>query len=236
MRREFIYRVLDRLATKGLVAEVIESPKKYTAIPLDVAYENLVLCREEENKELKKRIKEACKRFPSINNHGAEENKIMLVPPGKAVEVKVKQELNECQAIDLTIPYRKFLEATQFIEDAVDSLSKKEGKVRIITEKKVQKIPRELSDAFTSNLRLKLRYVDFRYVSHFDLVEMMLFGKKKIMISTSTQREIEKMEWLYTNNLFLVEMGKKYFDTLWFALPQNNGANQGSQPANCLRS
>ena len=214
--REFIYQIMPALHKKGLVEEEITSPKMFKAISLKKAYENLLQLKENENKELNKKVKEAHKNGLDVKFQNVEDSRITMVPLGGAAMARMEQEYNKAQkSVDITIPAKKFFPIASFIGEDVKRMMKKNVKTRIITGTQAQEAVKRHPEIFTPNLLLKLSFADFGYIPECPLVEMVLFDREKLMLSTLKEDKVEKMSWLYSNNPFIAEMANNYFEALW---------------------
>ena len=71
------------------------------------------------------------------------------------------------------------------------------------------------SEIFSPSLTAKLGYINFKYTQNPISVELMIFDKKTLFISTKEESNLNKMRWLCTNNPFIVEMANSYFENLW---------------------
>jgi hypothetical protein len=61
-----------------------------------------------------------------------------------------------------------------------------------------------------------LMYINFKFTADSSPVEMVVFDKKTMFVSTHKEKHIKDMTWLCSNNPFLVELAKGYFENLWF--------------------
>jgi sugar-specific transcriptional regulator TrmB len=207
---------MPTLHKKGLIEEVITSPKTFKPIPLKEAYESLLHGKDKENRELKTKVREACKNGPSINPQNINDTQIIMIPSGKAALARMKQEdscVQKCK--DFSIPSEKFLKIIEFIGDNAEKMIKKNVKTRMITEKQAQKAIKNHPEIFTPKLLAKLSFVDFGYTQNFTPVEVIIFDKERLMLSTSKEDNLDKMCWLYSNNQCITEMANNYFETLW---------------------
>jgi len=107
--REFTYRILPELHNKGLIEEIVASPKMFRAIPIKNAYQNLLRDKEKENLELQTKIETACKIIPRIGLQNFEDPQIIMVPSGEATRIRIEREHKNAQnSIDTIVPWKKF--------------------------------------------------------------------------------------------------------------------------------
>jgi sugar-specific transcriptional regulator TrmB len=212
--REVVYRIMPKLYKKGLVVEVVASPKTFKAIAIKDACDLLLQRKEEENELLREEIKAL--RNNKIATDDQIEQQIILVPPSKKNDLRWEQEwLIVQETVDMIISSKKFSQwAQSTAERRIGGAMKRNVKIRIVTEKQVQKT---LTTQKTSNpaLLAKLAYIKFKFVAKFPLTELTVFDKKNVHISIQNENRIEKMSWLCTNNPLIVDMANYQFENLW---------------------
>jgi hypothetical protein len=214
--REVVYQVMPRLLKEGLVAEVITAPKKFRAIPMKEAYAILLRRKEEENRELCAKAREALKKHQNKAAFNNEDSRTIQICTVKAPDFRVCHEYQNVQkSVDLTFPAGKFLQWSQhYAEWGIKEVMKRNVEMRIITEQQLLKIFATHPEVF-SPLAASLKYINFKYVQSPLSVELMIFDKKTLFISTKKESNINKMRWLRSNNPFIVEMANSYFETTW---------------------
>ena len=98
---------------------------------------------------------------------------------------------------------------------SLGEIIKRNVQMRIITQRQLPHILKTYSKMFTPAFRSKLKHVNFRCFEESFLVEMMIFDKKTLFVSTTKEPDINKMIWLRTNNPLIVEMANGYFEAMW---------------------
>jgi predicted phosphatase len=89
-------------------------------------------------------------------------------------------------------------------------------KVRVITGKRLRELLETYPNSFVSPLLLSLlENVEFKYVQNVTPVEMILFDDKTLFLSTKKVENIRNMQWLYSNNPFILFLAKNHFDAIW---------------------
>jgi sugar-specific transcriptional regulator TrmB len=216
--REFVYRILPKLMEKGLVEATITVPKKFKAISMKDACTILLRRKEEENRKLwSKAMKAMEKHKNKKRSKAAIDFQTSLVPSQEAPDARIGQEYENVQkTIDLTFPIGKFLQWSQYYaETGLKEIIKRKVKMRIITQKHLFEIFKAYPKLFTRSFKSQLEYIDFRYVKKPFSVEMMIFDKKTLFVSTTNESDINKMVWLRTNNPLILEMANDYFEGMW---------------------
>lgn len=87
--------------------------------------------------------------------------------------------------------------------------------MRIITQQSLLKILAAHPKVLTRSFKSKLKNIDFKYVQQPFSVEMMMFDRKTLFVSTTEESNINKMVWLRTNNPLMLEMANGYFEAMW---------------------
>jgi sugar-specific transcriptional regulator TrmB len=215
--REVVYQIMPRLLKKGLVEELITAPKKFKAIPMKEAYAILLQRKEEENRELCARAREALQKHLTKTAFNKENSQTIQICTVKAPDFRICHEYQNVQkSVDLTFPAEKFLQWSQhYAEWGIKEVMKRNVKIQIITETQLLKKLATQPKVFFPSLSSKLGYVNFKYVQNPPSVELMIFDKKTLFISTKKESNINKMHWLRSNNPFIVEMANSYFETIW---------------------
>jgi sugar-specific transcriptional regulator TrmB len=215
--REVVYQIMPKLEKKGLVEEIVTIPKTFKAMPMEDTFAILFKRRKEESRMLLARAKEAIKKQQSIINSHTEESQITVVPPREEDPHWKKAWCDVQKAVDLIMPLNKFLQWPQhYAEVSLDGVIKRKVRVRMVTQKEVQKVLASPPENFSPSLVRKLMYINFKFTADSSPVEMVVFDKKTMFVSTHKEKHIKDMTWLCSNNPFLVELAKGYFENLWF--------------------
>jgi sugar-specific transcriptional regulator TrmB len=214
--REIVYQIIPKLQKKGLVDELVTTPKTFKAIPLDKVIEVLLQQRKQEDKELFNRAKEMTKKQQQISQVKNDDSNITLIAP-KRGDPHWKRDWDTYQdCADMIMPTQKFLQWPQHnAEQSIDYITHNKTRIRMITEKATKKIiDQPPSKYFPQSLAAKLKNVEYKFVDSTP-IELVIFDKKIMYISTSNEKQIKDMVWLRSNNKSIVEMANRYFETLW---------------------
>ena len=220
--REFIYQMLPTLHKKGIIEEVLTSPKTFKALPMENAYTILLEHIEKENKELKIKVKEDLKNHRNTPLIQSGDFQTVSLPSGKATGLRFFQEFKKAdKSINMIIPLEKFMRISLNNDDNVlegtNRLEKKNIPFQIITEAPSQEMIKK-HKFLTPNQKNKLRFIE--HSPQFTLVEISIIDEKKLLVATSRNNQLEKMTWLFSNNPFIVELANSYFKKLWETLPE----------------
>jgi DNA-binding MarR family transcriptional regulator len=142
MAREVVYQVMPKLLKKGLVEEAITSPKKFRAIPMKEAYAILVRRKEEENRELCAKAREALQKHQNKTALNMDDSETIQICTVKAPDFRICCEYQNVQkSVDLTFPAGKFLQWSQYYAEwGIKEVMKRNVEMRIITEQQILKI------------------------------------------------------------------------------------------------
>jgi sugar-specific transcriptional regulator TrmB len=215
--REIVYQIIPKLQKKGLVDELVTTPKTFKAVPLEDALDVLLQQRKQEDKDLFAKAKEMAKKQQQNNSAVKnDDSNITIIAPKKGDPNWKRDWMNYQKCVDLIMPTNKFLQWPQyFAEVSIEGSAKKKLKMRMITEKGTQSIiENPPAKYFSPSLASKLKYVEYRFVEVVP-VELVIFDKRIMYVSTQKEKQTKDMVWLRSNNGFLVEMANNYFESLW---------------------
>ena len=216
--REVVYQKMPSLVKKGLVEEILASPKLFKAIPVKEAYNLLLQQKKQENIEIVQKVEAALKKKPDyLQVKNAYQFRSSIISSGgQHQHFKIHQEFEKVQkSLDVTLPVGKFLQWSQhYAELDLQRLQKRSIKTRIITEKRILKWMSDAPETFSSVIS-KFNYINVRCVQKSPTVQLMIFDKKTLFLSIKKEPNINKMQWLFSNNPFLLEMANSYFETQW---------------------
>lgn len=215
--REIVYQIIPKLQKKGLVDELVTTPKTFKAVPLDDALDVLLQQRKQEDKELFAKAKEMAKKQQQNNSAVKnDDSNITIIAPKKGDPNWKRDWTSYQKCVDLIMPTHKFLQwPTYPLELSIEEAAKKKLKMRMITEKETQSIIENPPPKyFSPSLASKLKYIEYRFVEEVP-VELTIFDKKVMYVSTQKEKQMRDMVWLRSNNGFLVEMANNYFESLW---------------------
>lgn len=215
LAREVVYQVLPSLQKRGLVEEIVSSPKSFKALSMEEAFETLLRRRNSENIELKEKARKTLESWQNADLSD-EEAQIVVLPPreddsrwrtawGKAKET-----------VDLIMPLAKFLQWPHFYaETSLDEAIRRNLKLRIVTDVEVQEILLKPPEGFSSRLVEKFRHANFKFMTISPRIEIAVFDRKTCFVCTNKVSQMKDMTWLLTNNPSIVEMAATYFEAIW---------------------
>lgn len=214
--REAVYQIMPALQKKGLVEIVLTAPKMFMAIQKEYAYKIILANQREENRKLRAKVKKALitleKTTPLPRK---EDSETLIIPPGRVQFHRILKEFENCQtSIDIVVPWNGFREVRRlFVEEKPKIITKRDPRIRIITEKNGKKGRETFPTTFSSIAGLKK--LDLRYIPDVPRVNMSLFDKKNLIIDTVADAPLRKTSVLWSNNPCIVEMANGYFENLW---------------------
>lgn len=214
--REIVYQIIPKLQKKGLVDELITNPKTFKAIPLENVIETLTQQRKQEDNDLFAKAQELAKKQQQTSEVRNDNSNITLIAPKKG-DPNWKRDWETYQeSVDLIMPTQKFIQWPHHdAEKNIDDAIKRKTTIRMITQTATEQVIKQPPPKyFTQSLASKLGAIKYKFLDATQ-VEMAVFDKKILYLSTTKEKRILDMVWLRSNNGFLVEMANKYFETLW---------------------
>jgi sugar-specific transcriptional regulator TrmB len=215
--REVVYQVLPSLQRRGLVEEIVSSPKTFRALPMEDAFKVLFRRRMTENEELKEKAKKTLENWQDVTNSD-EESHIVVLPPREDDSHWRTSWQGVQETVEMIMPLGKLLQWPHFYAEAsLDEVIKKKLRLRIITDAEVQKILLIPPEGFSASLVAKFRHANFKFVATMPRIELTIFDRKECFICTNRAKQMRDMTWLLTDNPSIVEMASTYFETIWFS-------------------
>ncbi len=213
--REVVYQVLPSLHRKGLVEEIVASPKFFQALRMEEAFETLLRRRTAENLELKEKARKTLENWRELVSSDEEPQTIVLPP--REDDTRWRSSFQKAKStVDLMIPVNKFLQWPHaYVEMVLDEMIRKKLKIRIITDEEAQDILLKPSAGFSSSLTAKFGHANFKFMTFSPRVELAIFDRKTCFVCTNKVNQIKDMTWLYTNTPSIVEMASIYFEAFW---------------------
>jgi sugar-specific transcriptional regulator TrmB len=213
--REVVYQVLPSLQKKGLVEEIITSPKSFRALLMEDAFETLLRRRNSENVELKEKARKTLESWQNANRSDEETQIVVLLPREDDSRWRAAWEKAK-ETVDLIMPLAKFLQWPRFYaEPTLDEAIRKNLKLRIVTDVEVQEVLLKPPEGFSSSLITKFNRANFKFMTISPRVELAIFDRKTCFVCTNKVNHMKDMTWLLTNNSSIVEMATTYFEAVW---------------------
>jgi sugar-specific transcriptional regulator TrmB len=214
--REIVYQIIPKLQKKGLVDELITTPKTFKAIPLEDVIDVLLQQRKQEDNDLFAKAQEMAKKQQQISQVKNDNSNIALIAPKKGDPNWKKDWEIYKESVDMIMPTQKFIQWPQHsAEKSIDDSIKRKTTIRMITQTTTQQVIKQPpTKYFSQALASKLGALTYKFIDATP-VEMVIFDKKILYLSTVNEKRILDMVWLRSNNGFLVEMANNYFETLW---------------------
>lgn len=219
--REVVYQVLPSLQRKGLVEEILTSPKSFRALSMEEAFRALLRRRTIENTELMVKARKTLENWQDAVN-ADEESHIVVLPPREDDSHWRTSWQNVQATVDMIMLSGKFLQwPHHYAEASLDEVIRKKLRLRIVTDAEVRKILLVPPEGFSSSLVAKFRQANFKFMATPPRVELTVFDRKECFVCTNKAKQMRDMTWLLSDNPFIVEMANAYFEAVW-ASPDEN--------------
>lgn len=214
--REIVYQVIPKLQKKGLVDELVTTPKTFRAVALESVIQVLLQARQMEDKYLFAKAKEIAQKQQQTLETKNDDSNVTIIAPKKSDTHWRKDWQSYHSSVDLIMPTQKFLQWPQFFaENSLDEAMKKNVQMRMITEKTTQPVIEQPPvKYFSPELSFKINYINYRFTDVLP-AEMVIFDKKIVYLSTIDEKQVKDMVWLRSNNPFLLEIANTYFENWW---------------------
>ncbi len=210
--RQDIYRVLNELMDKGLVAKTLDVPSKFDPVSLE---DGLVILYDRKKTEIinmQERVTELLKNFK-----GKKKNTDLNKEPLFEIQaINVGSELSGKEIIDAAkislktiLPWEMFVKLSTIHSKKQKRALRRGVKIRVLTEKPVGKSLEELEKANAIDPLLEIRYVP-QISGLFSVVD-----DQTVFVQTETEDNCYEGKILIANNPSLVAIINDYYETLW---------------------
>ncbi len=214
--REIVYQILPKLEKKGLVDELVTTPKTFKAVPFEQIIELLLQQKKQENQDLYVKAKEVAQKQYQNSQVKNDDSKITLIAPKKGDPHWKRDWVTYQECVDMIMTAQKFLQWPQHnAESIIDYAIQNKTRIHMITEKATKSIiDQPPPNYFRQSLASKLKNIEYKFVDSTP-IEIVIFDKKTVYIATLNEKQIKDMVWLRSNNEPIAEMANRYFETLW---------------------
>ncbi len=210
--RQDIYRVLNELIAKGLVAKTLDVPSKFDPVNLEdglaILYDRKkteVINMQERVAELLKNFK-GKKKFTNLNKEPLFEIQALNV----ASELCGKEIIDAAKiSLKTILPWEMFVSLSTIHGKRQKRALRRGVNIRVLTEKPVGKSLEELGKANATDPLLEIRYVP-QISGLFSIVD-----DQTVFIQTETEDNCFEGKILIANNPSLVAIIKDYYETIW---------------------
>jgi sugar-specific transcriptional regulator TrmB len=210
--RQDIYRVLNELIAKGLVAKTLDRPSKFDPVNLKDGLVILYDRKKTEIIKMQKRVTELLKNFKG-------KKKTTTLYPESLFEIQalnVGSELAGKMMIDAAkidlktiLPWGMFARLSPIHSRKQKRALRRGVKIRVVVEKPVGKSPEELGKPIAIDPRLEIRYAP--HISGvFTIVD-----DQTVFVQTETEDNFFEEKILKASNPSIVAILKDYYETIW---------------------
>ena len=210
--RQDIYRVLNELIAKGLVAKTLDMPSKYDPVNLEDGLAILYDRKKTEVTNMQARVAELLKNFKGKKKTTNLNKEILF----EIRTLNVGSELCGKEVIDAAkmhlktiLPWELFLRLSTIHSKRQKGALRRGVKIRVLTEKPVGKSLEKLGKPNAIDPLLKIRYVS-QISGLFTIVD-----DQTVFIKTETEDNCFEGKILITNNPSLVAIIKDYYEVIW---------------------
>jgi len=210
--RQDIYRVLNELISKGLVAKTLDVPSKFDPINLEDGLAILYDRKKTEITNMQERVAELLANFK-----GKKKNTNLNKEPLFEIQsLNVASEICGKQIIDVAkislktiLTWEMFVRLSNIHGKRQQSAIRRGVNIRVLTEKPVGKSLEELDKANIIDSILEIRHIP-QISGLFTIVD-----DQTVFIQTETEDNCFSGKTLISNNPSLVAILKDYYETIW---------------------
>ncbi len=205
--RERVYILMPLLRKKGLVEEIISSPKKFEAVPINVGL-NLLLTSEREKMKSHEAIAQQIleNKSEALYSH-KDDFKISLFPRGQIVPIAItKASENAEESIDLIVKQKNLVYQFEHFgnEDFYKKIVQKGVILRIITDVPIK----------STILLDSLKGTHLRSIQEIGL-GVAIIDNRKIFMRLSNEPKWDESQMLFLENEKIANIFSKYFENMW---------------------
>jgi sugar-specific transcriptional regulator TrmB len=212
--REIVYQTMGKLKEKGLIEEIVTSPKKFKAPPIDKCLFTLLKTKNQEHSQLNRKLKQILVAFKENNCAKVEEPyQFVLIPQKTAVVNKISQAIrNASQSVDLVLSWRRFSRSidNEFADVAKRAWARK-VKFRFILENPNEKAAINYAKSFCK----KSPACHIKFIPTHPKTVFGIYDEREVFIIAEPKKDLTESPALWTNNPSLISLIKDYFEILW---------------------
>jgi len=216
--REHVYVTLRTLENLGIVEETVSVPTYFTAVPIQGWVSRLVESRIKATLESQEKVAEIVLKLAKETQKETvqeESSQFILIPNAENTKRRVGEAtMKSRKSIDvLTTPWIARQSKVAF-GTYVKTLEKKHvTRKTLICENSEEPSPETLQ--FLSENAKGTIPQEIRWVPKCKGIVMAIFDGKVVILETSAPKDLSYAHSLWSNNLFLLEMAKEYFELIW---------------------
>ena len=213
--RPDVYRILPQLEDLGLVNKIISNPIKYEPLNIQESLEILFERRADKTNKLIKIKKELINEFSrkKIKKQVLSENEQFIMIPKKRVMIRkrAREIANTQYSIDTVSSWRDLPKRIIYFKEEIEKALNRGIKIRYILERPENSINfKELVAKLPKSPNIKFRLIDHPPEAIFTI-----FDNNRCLIKTSTTKEFEDSQSLWSNNETVLSIVEDLFERMW---------------------
>jgi sugar-specific transcriptional regulator TrmB len=205
--RERVYMLMPILRKKGLVEEIIASPKLFEAISMDIGLKILINVEKEKMKAHQEMAQEILENTAAMPQRLDNDFKISLIPQGQMVPLSITKASEDArESINLIVKERNMEYNLQRFPEKVPyrKIVAKGVVVRIITD--LEPKSTELLDS--------LKGTHVRTMQEIGL-GLSIIDSRKVFMRLCNDQKWDECQMVYMENTAIANIFGKYFDNMW---------------------
>jgi HTH-type transcriptional regulator, sugar sensing transcriptional regulator len=205
--RERVYVLMPILRKKGLVEEIIASPKLFEAVPMNIGLKILLNIEKERMKTHQTIAIQLLEKTAVIPQHLEDKFKISLIPSGQMVPLTVDKACEDAvESINLIVKEKN-------LQYNIDQFPEQASFKEIVEKGVVYKIITDSAPKSRAVLNA-LKGTHIRVVQEIGL-GLNIIDNKRIFMRLSNEPKWDKCQMLYMENTAIADIFNKYFKNMW---------------------
>jgi sugar-specific transcriptional regulator TrmB len=212
VHRQEVYRVVASLQKIGLVETIVNTPKIFSAIPIEETLETLI---QRKTKEFDVIIEKTRKMAQKLDRSRIQSNQLTSEPCFTVSEKdhgrKFMQAIeNARKSIYVVTTRKRFQESVAVFDEAFKKALLRKVTIRIITEKAEE-------DTFPKWVQKALMKPNLKIEAIPDALSaiMSIFDNKEVVIAVDADADLREGTHLWSNSRNLIALAQAHFDSMW---------------------
>lgn len=211
--RPAVYRVLGELQKNGLVEKKICKPFKYSATPIQIGLQLIMMRNLHEFKELQKKTKKLLRNIQYFDGKRPQEQKyeIGFVEGKDRIIQRIKNEYdNVKKSVDNLTTLQRFLQITDCCLESIAKALDRNIRHRIVIEKTSEIVFPENVYALLAKPNFEMRISSDRLRTN-----AIIFDQNIVTFNFYPSKSLKESPIIMTNHPSLISMCQDHFDKVW---------------------
>ena len=212
--RPDVYRTLAKLHELSLVEQMVETPVRFRAVPIDKGVEFLLKTKTQDFEKLKKESELLLATFNSKDNTKellSADSSFVLIPKREAVLKRLIEAIEEAQeSINVVLTWNRFYSGLELFDRYIKEASERNVSVRYIVENPLNEALKNESLTHETDF-FKIRFMDEKPKATFGIYDQ---NRLFVLVDPLVDAPGSSPS-LWTNCQSLISLVQENFDNLW---------------------